>query len=423
MDDRGNTTKATYSSQGKRSIVAYALFASMFLICAGGGFVLYNFFQSPAEAAMFTPILSSPQSRFAGHCTVTPDAEDFATCSTDYETVADSQILRCPSGYGNVQVTKVRDGENGKKLYRDMALVRHFCKGMDNCEFSLAELRAADDGMPLEEHETHIDTIIIEPIEPEEIIDQVAGVDSNGHVLLKKHSHSRYPGKVKVYYECDKNEEDPFEALANFFEDILMSGTVEVVDEPATEEIGAEELPPADYTPADYEETPIVLSKKHGGCHKGLKNLADDWDAGAVCGTVTEEITLECDPLRPGARIFVMAVKPKGQKNNKQPTDGGADPVIDDTQETVENEPFLSKRHHRHGNKQGKQGKKQAKQLGWQLTDVCNAQAATTEGDGASCTVVLNEALGEGAFASDPSVTDTSPIHVKYMCSYEHQVN
>merc|ERR1711953_961592 len=82
------------------------------------------------------------------------------------------------------------------------------------CEFALAELRAADDGMPLEEPETQIDAIIIEPIEPEEIVDQVAGVDSNGHVLLKRHSHSRYPGKVKVYYECEKNEEDPFEALA-----------------------------------------------------------------------------------------------------------------------------------------------------------------------------------------------------------------
>jgi len=373
----------------------------MFIICAGGGFLLYTFFQSPAEAAMFTPFLSSARTRFAGHCTVTPDAEDFAACSTDYETVADSQILRCPSGYGNLKVTKVRDGENGKKLYRDMALLRHFCKGMDNCEFSLSELRAADDGMPLEETETHIDTIIIEPIEPEEIMDQVAGVDSNGHVLMKKHSHSRYPGKVKVYYECDRNEEDPFEALANFFEDILMMGTEEVVvDEPAAEEIGAEELPP--------EETPILLSKVKHGCHKGLKNLADDWDAGAVCGTITDEITLECDPLRTGARIFVMAVKPKGNKHHHQPADSGVDPVIDNTQDTVENEPFLSKGH---GN-----GNKQAKQLGWQLTDACNAQ----EGD---CKVVLKDELGEGAFASDPSITDTTPFHVKYMCSYEHQVN
>jgi len=420
MDERGNTTKATYSSQNKRSVVAYALFATMFLMCAGGGFALYTFFQSPAEAAMFTPILSSPQTSFGGHCTVTPDAEDFAACSTDYETATESQILRCPSGYGDIRVTKVKDGENGKKLYRDMALVRHYCKGMDSCEFTLTELREADDGMPLEEHETHIDTIIIEPIEPEEIIDQVAGVDSNGHVLMKHHAHHHYPGKVKTYYTCDKNEEDPFEALANFFEDILMSGTGEVVvdepivDEPAVEEIGTEELP------ADYEETPIVLSKKHGGCHKGLKNLADDWDAGAVCGTVTEEITLACDPERTGARIFVMAVKPKGNKHNK-PTDSGADPVIDNPQETVENEPFLAKRGHHHGHKQGKQGNKQAKQLGWQLTDVCSSKAE--EGDGSSCTVILNEALGEGAFASDPLVTETSPIHVKYMCSYDHQVN
>jgi len=413
MDERGNTTKATYSSQSKRSVVSYALFASMFLILAGGGFALYNFLQSPVEAKMFTPILSSPESRFGGHCTVTPDAEDFAPCTTDYEKIDESQILRCPSGYGNIRVTKVRDGENGKKLYRDMAVLRHFCKGMDSCEFALAELRAADDGMPLEEPETHIDAIIIEPIEPEEVVDQVAGVDSDGHVLLKRHSHSRYPGKVKVYYECEKNEEDPFEALANFFDEILMSGTGEIVDETPTDEppteyipvdeVGVEELPP--------EETPIVLSKKHGGCHKGLKNIADDWDAGVVCGTLTEEITLTCDENRTGARIFVMAVKPKGNKN-KNPTDSGADAVIDNAQESVENEPFLSKHKHKHGNKQGKQ----AKQLGWQLTDVCNAQS----GD---CTVVLNEALGEGAFADNPLVTEASPIHVKYMCSYEHQIN
>jgi len=413
MDERGNTTKATYSSQSKRSVVSYALFASMFLILAGGGFALYNFLQSPVEAKMFTPILSSPESRFGGHCTVTPDAEDFAPCTTDYEKIDESQILRCPSGYGNIRVTKVRDGENGKKLYRDMAVLRHFCKGMDSCEFALAELRAADDGMPLEEPETHIDAIIIEPIEPEEVVDQVAGVDSDGHVLLKRHSHSRYPGKVKVYYECEKNEEDPFEALANFFDEILMSGTAEIVDETPTDEppteyipvdeVGVEELPP--------EETPIVLSKKHGGCHKGLKNIADDWDAGVVCGTLTEEITLTCDENRTGARIFVMAVKPKGNKN-KNPTDSGVDAVIDNAQESVENEPFLSKHKHKHGNKQGKQ----AKQLGWQLTDVCNAQS----GD---CTVVLNEALGEGAFADNPLVTEASPIHVKYMCSYEHQIN
>jgi len=416
MDERGNTTKATYSSQSKRSVVSYALFASMFLILAGGGFALYNFLQSPVEAKMFTPILSSPESRFGGHCTVTPDAEDFAPCTTDYEKIDESQILRCPSGYGNIRVTKVRDGENGKKLYRDMAVLRHFCKGMDSCEFALAELRAADDGMPLEEPETHIDAIIIEPIEPEEVVDQVAGVDSDGHVLLKRHSHSRYPGKVKVYYECEKNEEDPFEALANFFDEILMSGTAEIVDETPTDEppteyipvdeVGVEELPP--------EETPIVLSKKHGGCHKGLKNIADDWDAGVVCGTLTEEITLTCDENRTGARIFVMAVKPKGNKN-KNPTDSGvsgADAVIDNAQESVENEPFLSKHKHKHGNKQGKQGKL----LGSQLTDVCNAQS----GD---CTVVLNEALGEGAFADNPLVTEASPIHVKYMCSYEHQIN
>jgi len=416
MDDRGNTTKATYSSQSKRSVVSYALFASMFIILAGGGFALYTFLQRPVEAAMFTPMLSSPESRFGGHCTVTPDAEDFAPCTTDYEKIDDSQILRCPSGYGNIRVTKVRDGENGKKLYRDMAVLRHFCKGMDTCEFALAELRAADDGMPLEEPETHIDAIIIEPIEPEEIVDQVAGVDSNGHVLLKRHSHSRYPGKVKVYYECEKNEEDPFEALANFFDDILMSGPGEIVDEPPTEyipveeEIGVEELP--------AEETPIVLSKKHkhGGCHSGLKNIAEDWDAGAVCGTLTEEITLTCDENRTGARIFVMAVKPKGNKIHNNPADTGADAVIDNTQESVENEPFLAK--HKHGKHGGKQGKKAAKQLGWQLTDVCNSQVDHP----AECTVVLNTAL-EGAFADNPLVTEESPIHIKYMCSYDHQLN
>jgi len=413
MDERGNTTKATYSSHSKRSLVSYALFASMFLILAGGGFALYSFLQGPAETAMFTPMLSSPETRFGGHCTVTPDAEDFTPCTTDYELIEESQILRCPSGYGNIRVTKVRDGENGKKLYRDMAILRHFCQGMDSCEFALAELRAADDGMPLEEPESHIDAIIIEPLEPEEIVDQVAGVDSEGHVLLKRHSlHSRYPGKVKVYYECEKNEEDPFEALMNLFDDILMTGTIEVVDETPVEEIPVEEYASEELPP---EETPIVLSKKHGhgGCHSGLKNIAGDWDAGVVCGTLTEEITMSCDENRSGARIFVMAVKPKGNKHKNQPADSGTDAVIDNAQESVENEPFLAR--HKHGNKQGKPGKKAAKKLGWQLTDVCSSEAGV-------CKVVLNTAL-EGAFADNPLVTETSPIHVKYLCSYDHQTN
>lgn len=277
--------------------------------------------------------------------------------------------------------------------------------------------------MPLEEPETHIDAIIIEPIEPEEIVDQVAGVDSNGNVLLKRHSHSRYPGKVKVYYECEKNEEDPFEALANFFDDILMMGSGDVLVDETPEEIPI----PVEESPyneeASAEETPIVLSKKHqhGGCHSGLKNIADDWDAGAVCGTLTEEITLTCDENRTGARIFVMAVKPEGNKH-KHPTETGADTVIDNSQESVENEPFLSKHQRRPSRKQGKPGKK-AKQLGWQLTDVCNAQASEESTPDGQCTVVLNEALGEGAFADNPLVTEESPIHVKFMCSYEHQIN
>jgi hypothetical protein len=198
----------------------------------------------------------------------------------------------------------------------------------------------------------------------------------------------------------------------NLFDDILMTGTVEVVDETPVEEIPVEEYATEELPP---EETPIVLSKKHGhgGCHSGLKNIAGDWDAGVVCGTLTEEITMSCDENRSGARIFVMAVKPKGNKHKDQPADSGTDAVIDNAQESVENEPFLAR--HKHGNKQGKPGKKAAKKLGWQLTDVCSSEAGV-------CKVVLNSAL-EGAFADNPLVTETSPIHVKYLCSYDHQTN
>lgn len=407
MDERGNTTKSSYSYESKRSTLAYLLFALMFIIGGAGVAFLYNFSQGPTQAATFTPILSSPLAGFGGHCTVTPDAEDFAACSTDWEPVADSQVLRCPSGYGNIKVLKVKDGETGGKNYRDMALIRHYCKGMDNCKLSLGELRAADDGMPLEDKiEIPVEEeIIIEPIEPEEIIEDVAGVDSNGHVLMKHHGHHHHMhrGQVKIKYECEKNEESPFEALESFFEDLMMMGPGEIIEEPAEEEIGTEELPP--------EETPIFLSKKHGGCHKGLKNIAQDWDAGVVCGTLTDEMTLSCDPERTGARIFVMSVHTKN-KHQKQPADSGTNPIIEDTEQTVEAEPFLAK-HGRHKHQGGKH--KEGKQLGWQLTDVCNAQ----EGD---CTVVLGEAL-QTSFSQNPLITESTPMHVKYMCSYEHQEN
>eukprot|EP00493_Phyllostaurus_siculus_P003098 UN03112 len=109
------------------------------------------------------------------------------------------------------------------------------------------------------------------------------------------------------------------------------------------------------------KETPVhFLSKKHGhGCNKGLKNIAQDWDAGTVCGTIAEEMTLSCDPNRAGARIFVMAVKPKLPHQHGA---GGADAnvdtgVIEDTTSSVENEPFLAKHGH-HGHNHGHKNKK-----------------------------------------------------------------
>eukprot|EP00493_Phyllostaurus_siculus_P001019 UN01026 len=81
---------------------------------------------------------------------------------------------------------------------------------MDNCKVNVADLRAADDGMPLEDNDVVIEEDIIE-IEPEAIMEDVAGVDSNGQVLMKHHGHHHHnhPGQVKITYECEKIE-DPF---------------------------------------------------------------------------------------------------------------------------------------------------------------------------------------------------------------------
>jgi len=282
-----------------------------------------------------------------------------------------------------------------------MTLLRHACLGMDSCKVTLSDLRAADDGSALEPAPVEEEEIIIEP---EEIIEDVAGVDSNGHVLMKHHEHPyhHYPGKVKVYYECDKIEENPFSFLESIFEDMI--GEPEVTPE--------EDVASTEETP--LEETPIILSKAlgHHKCKTKLKNVAQDWDAGHVCGTASQQMTLSCDPARSATRIFVLNVTPKIQKRpvaTAAGADSGVDPVIEDTTSSVENEPFLAKHgHHKHG---AKGNKKQGKHLGWQLTDVC----ATQSGD---CTTTLNDDLQ--LQAANPLIDETTPIHVKYLCSYEH---
>jgi len=405
MDERGNTTK-TYGKN--RSVLAYVLFALMFIVGGVGIALFYNSVHGASgsqalPAATFTPFLSSPLGGFGGKCEIIPDAEDFITCKNDYENVAEAQVLRCPSGYDNIRVTKVRLGETGQKSPRDMSLMRHACLGMDSCKVTLADLRVADDGtalapaaIPVEEEE-----IIIEP---EDIIEEVAGVDSNGHVLMKHHEHyHHYPGKVKVYYECDKIEENPFSFLESIFEDMIGEPEVSPEEEVVTEETAT-------------EETPIFLSKALGHkCKTKLKNVAQDWDAGHVCGTSSQEMTLSCDPDRngTGTRIFVLNVTPKIQKRPAAPAagaDSGVDPVIEDTTSSVANEPFLAKHggHHKNG---AKGNKKQGKHLGWQLTDIC----ATQTGD---CTTTLGTDLQ--LQAANPLIDDTTPIHVKYLCSYEH---
>lgn len=413
MDDRGNTTKSTYD---KKSTFSYVLFALMLIMGAGGIVFFYNFAKGPVKAATFTPFLSSPQAGFEGSCKIIPDAEDFAPCSTGYVPTVDDNVLRCPSGYGNLEVQKVKDGETGKRNYRDLALLRHYCKGMDNCKVNLADLRAADDGMPLE------DNIIVEEdiieIEPEAIIEDVAGVDSNGQVLMKHHAHGHHhhhshAGQVKIHYECEKIEEDPFGGLIDLFTD-LMSGEIEEETITAQGEEPIEETT-EEYVTGDAEEIPVLfLSKKHGhGCNKGLKNIAQDWDAGTVCGTVAEEMTLSCDANREGARIFVMAVKPKLPRNHgagagASNTDNA---VIEDTTTSVENEPFLAK----HGHGKNKHNKKGKKKMGFQLTDICASQ-------GGECTTTLNVDL-QSTLAQNPLIDDTTPIHIKYMCSYSPQAN
>jgi len=411
MDDRGNTTKSTYDQKSKLS---YVLFAVMIVMGAGGIAFFYNFANRPTPAATFTPFLSSSQAGFSGKCNIIPDAEDFAPCSTGYVPAADDNVLRCPSGYGNLEVLKVKDGETGKHNYRDLALLRHYCKGMDNCKVNVADLRAADDGMPLEDNDVVIEEDIIE-IEPEAIMEDVAGVDSNGQVLMKHHGHHHHnhPGQVKITYECEKIE-DPFGALADLFSD-LMSGQFEEEEPeaiPVEEEVDTTE----EYVTGDAEEPPVLfLSKKHGhGCNKGLKNIAQDWDAGTVCGTVAEEMTLSCDPNRTGARIFVMAVKTKLPHQHGAADAGNADGgVIEDTTSSVEDEPFLAKHGH-HGHKQ-KKGKSEKKQMGFQLTDICASQ-------GGECTTTLNVDL-QSALSQNPLIDETTPIHVKYMCSYSHAEN
>lgn len=417
MDDRGNTTKKTYGKTG--SLLAYVLFALMFIVGGTGIALFYNSVHRASgstalPAATFTPFLSSPLG-LGGKCEIIPDAEDFISCKTDYESIADPQVLRCPSGYGNIRVTKVRDGETGKKSSRDMALMRHACLGMDSCKVTLSDLRAVDDGTALDDQPTPFDDEIPIPveeeeiIEPEEIIENVAGVDSNGHVLMKHHAHHKsHAGQAKVYYECDKIETDPFSFLESIFEDMISEPEVEVTP---VEEIGNEEIA--------TEESPIFLSKALGRhkCKTKLKNVAQDWDAGAVCGTSQQEMILSCDPARSGTRIFVLNVTPKIPKTPATAPgagpDSGVDNVIEDTASSVENEPFLAKHGGHHGHhKNHKNGhKKEGKHLGWQLTDIC----ATQTGD---CTTTLGNDLQLSE--ANPLIDATTPIHVKYLCSYEH---
>lgn len=410
MDERGNTTKSTYNYQNKRSVLAYSLFTIMFIIGVGGVFFFYNFTHNgPIAAATFTPFLSSALTAGRGSkCTIIPDAEDFTPCSSDWENIADSQVLRCPSGYGNIEVTKVKDGETGRKNYRDLALLRSFCQGTDSCRLTLGDLRAADDGMPLADQE--LIPVNEEPeVDPEAIIEDIAGVDSNGEILLKSHGHHHHhhhhPGQVKIIYECEKLEESPFAELEAFFEDLMGP-------EPATEETGFV-----------HEETSeeIILSKHHKhGCHNKLKNIAQDWDAGTACGTAGSEMTLGCDQSRSGARIYVLNVKAKIPKppavdpNTEPSADAGAGEYFEDEPSSVESEPFLAKHGH-HGHGGGHHGHKgQGKQLGHELTDVC---AGLSE-----CTTTLNVDL-QASLAANPEIDDNTEMHVKYMCSYGHQEN
>lgn len=410
MDERGNTTKSTYTSQNKRSVLAYSLFAMMCIIGIGGVVFFYNFANNgPVAATKFTPFLSSPLVGGGQKCTIIPDAEDFTPCTSDWENIADSQVLRCPSGYGNIEVTKVKDGETGHKNYRDLALVRSFCQGTDSCRLTLGDLRAADDGMALPDQELIPDSEELE-IDPEAIIEDVAGVDSNGEILLKAHGHHHHhhhhhAGKVKIAYECERLEESPFAELEALFEDLMGP-------EPATEET-------AFVHEATQEE--LILSKHHKhGCKNKLKNIAQDWDAGNACGTAGSEMTLSCDQSRSGARIYVLNVKAKLPKTPAvDPTTGadtGESGFVEDEPvdgSVVENEPFLSKHGH-HGHKHGHGHKGSGKQLGHELTDVC---AGLSE-----CTTTLNVDL-QASLAENPQIDDSTEMHVKYMCSYNHQEN
>jgi len=404
MDDRGNTTK-TYGKN--RSVLAYALFALMFIVGGTGIALFYNSVHGASSSALpaptFTPFLSSPLAGFGGKCDIIPDADDFVSCKNDYQNVDEAQVLRCPSGYGNIRVTKVRKGEDLTKSPRDMALMRRACLGMDSCKVTLGELRAADDGTALEPEPIPVQEEII--IEPEEILENVAGTDSNGHVLMKHHSHHhQHPGQVRVYYECDKIETNPFSFLEAIFDDMISEPEITPAEEIGTEETAT-------------EESAIFLSKALGHkCKTKLKNVAQDWDAGAVCGTSQQEMTLSCDPARSGSRIFVMNVSPKIPKNPANAPvagpDSGVDNVIEDTTSSVEDEPFLAKRggHRGHHKGHGKHGKKGGKQLGAQLTDIC----ATQTGD---CITTLGNDLQLSE--TNPLIDEATPIHVKYLCSYE----
>jgi len=442
MDDRGNTTKTTYSKR-QDSILGYVLFALMLVIGGAGVAVFYSHVQQgssgPAPASTFTPFLSSPLAGFGGKCTVTPDAEDFASCSSNWEKVDDNQVLRCPSGYGNIEVLKVKDGETGHKNYRDMALLRHFCKGMDNCKLHLGELRAADDGMPLDDQPPAFEETeeVLEPeLDPEAIIDDVAGVDSNGHVLMKHHGHHHHhhPGQVKIHYECEKLD-GPFDALEAFFDDLMGPGEMEIEEVDIVDPY--QESPATEDAPAT-EETPLFLSKRHGHCDKPLKNVAQDWDLGVACGEAAQEMTISCDATRTNARIYVLSVNPK-LPHSKPPgfNDGVTDNVIQDTTGgSVETDPFfLSQRghgghhgghggHHRghgghhggHGGHHHGHGGKAQKQLGGELTDIC----ATSSGE---CSVTLSTDLAATLAEVMPEVQDDTPMHVKFLCSYEHLNN
>jgi len=131
-------------------------------------------------------------SQYCDTCAMLPNFEDYcigSTCSFDKN---DDKTVVCPSGYGDIQIYKVKFG--GHTRSEATVLLQTECSGqmlesgVGQCDFNVAELQGTEEEEPMNEEETG-----------EEFVEEE-------ETVMLQHHHED-PNSVKIYYLCNKLEE------------------------------------------------------------------------------------------------------------------------------------------------------------------------------------------------------------------------